>query len=355
MGKEKVDNDAELERAKQELIADLKTDKRRKELIKELEKIELQAKKDELLEYIDTKEKEARKLNKIEKDTIADATKQLFGRHYIQLGYDFIERDIDIFYYFANKNKQEFKLPLPKDFDIDYCFNVVQVISYIARLYRYEQRMLSNYIVSTNVELKDIYFKVKNLTKPNKEELENNLLRITALFSDAQIMMQYLIMVFEILEIDKTIYKDVAPNRQLKEEKHKKYITYTLAEYLNDNVFWEDIFDKLEEVKNFLFKDNDKVYSEIKSRLTKSETDTTIATAIQSLKYINKDALQEAFEMQKDIQKHNKYRDVETFKDYLLKRSNNNLLTTSINYLNAISDFYKDQIILKGVMYEKGK
>ena len=37
----------------------------------------------------------------------------------------------------------------------------------------------------------------------NKENLENDLLRITALFSDVQTMMQYLTMVFEILKIDK--------------------------------------------------------------------------------------------------------------------------------------------------------
>lgn len=337
MEKEKQNKDAKLEARKKELLA-------------ELEKIELEAKKKELLKQLEQKPK---KLNKLEIKTIADATEQLFASHYLDIGYNFIENDIDIFTYFANKNKLEFKLPI--SYDIQYCYKIVQGIIYIARLFRYEQRMLSNYIDKANLKIKDLFFDVKKLTKENKENLENDLLKITALFADVQTMMQYLTMIFEILKIDKTKYKDVVIKIQLKDEKYKQYLDYTLVEYINDNAFWNDAFDKLEELKTFLFADNDKMYLEFKNKLKNSDTDTTIKTAIQSLKYINKDALKKAYEMQKEIQEHNNYKDVETFKSYLLNYNENDLLATSLDYLNAISDFYKDQIILKGATYRNGK
>ena len=336
MEKEKQNKDAELEARKKELLA-------------ELEKIELEAKKKELLKQLEAK---PRKLNKVEIKTIADATEKLFAVHYLDIGYNFIEHDIDMFYFYANKNKQEFKLPITAD--IQYCYKIVQAILYIARLFRYEQRMLSNYIDKANLKIKDLYFDVKKLTKENKENLENDLLRITALFSDVQTMMQYLTMVFEILKIDKIKYKDAILEAHINKH-YENYRNYTLVEYTNDNIFWNDIFEKLEELKKFLFADNDKIYLEFKNKLNKTETDTTIKTAIQSLKYVSKEALKEAYEMQKDIQEHNNYKDVETFKSYLLNYNENDLLATSLDYLNAISDFYKDQIILKGALYENGK
>ena len=71
-----------------------------------------------------------RKLNKLETSIIADTTKDLFVIHYIDLGYNFIENDINVFYYTANRNKQDFKLPITTD--LDYCYRTTQEIVYIA-------------------------------------------------------------------------------------------------------------------------------------------------------------------------------------------------------------------------------
>ena len=57
--------------------------------------------------------------------------------------------------------------------------------------------------------------------------------------------------------------------------------------------------------------------------------------------------------MQKELQIHNKKIDVELFKSHLLYKSDTDLLSVSLEYLNSIADFYKDQIILRGFNNEQ--
>ena len=316
---------------------------------KQSDKEKLEKRKKELLDQLDNTP--PRKLSTLEKNIIAEATEQLFAVHYMDVGYNFIENDINIFYYFVNKNKEAHRNKLPVAQDLDYCYKVVQEIIYIARLLRYEQRMLSNNILRCNVKLKDLYFKVKDANKENNKKLEEDLLRTIGLFADVQAMTQYLIMLFEILNIDKTKYKDVI-NKTPKKD-YEKFLNYTLSEFLKDNYFLKDIYDKLEEVQEFLIKDNNKAYSEIVKMLKNNDTDTTIKQVMQSLKNLSKELLKEANEMQKELQIHNKKIDVELFKSHLLYKSDTDLLSVSLEYLNSIADFYKDQIILRGFNNEQ--
>lgn len=301
-----------------------------------------------------------RKLSTLEKQIISETTEQLFAIHYLDIGYNFTEKDINIFSYFANKNKKEYQNKLPIAQDLDYCFIVVQDISHIVRLLRYEQRMLSNYILRSNIRIKDIYFKVKKMDKKNKEELQNELSKLLSLFADIEAMKQYLISVFKILKIDKTLYKDVID--AIPKKDYKKYSNYTLVEYLNDNVFYDDIYEKLEEVQAFLKRDNSKVYNELVKELHINElelafedNDQSIAIAqlLQTTKNLNKEMLSDATKMQKELEEHNKNASLEVFKSHLLNRNDTSFLAVSLEYLNTITDFYREQVILRGFDYEE--
>lgn len=301
-----------------------------------------------------------RKLSTLEKQTISETTKQLFAIHYLEIGYNFTEKDINIFYYYANKIKKEHQNKLPLARDLEYCFSVVQDISHVVRLLRYEQRMLSNYILRSNIRIKDIYFKVKKMDKKNKAELQNELSNLLSLFADIEAMKQYLISVFKILKIDKTLYKDIIDTTPEKE--YKKYLNYTLAEYLNDNAFFDDIYEKLEEVQAFLKRDNSKVYNELIKELHINElelafedNDQSIALAqlLQTTKNLNKEMLSDATKMQKELEEHNKNVSLEVFKSHLLNKNDTSLRAVSIEYLNTITDFYRKQVILRGLEYEE--
>ena len=334
-------------------------EERKKELIAELEKIELEEKKKELLKQLEDK---PRKLNKVEVKTIADATEQLFAVHYINIGYNFIESDINIFTYYANKNKFEFKLPI--QCDLDYCYSIVQGIIHTARMLRYEQRTLSTYLLRVNIDIKNYYFNVKPINDENNKELEKDLLKIVSLFADAKAMMQFLKIVFELLNIDKTKYKDVVIKSQLKEAKYKQYLNLSLVEYLNDNAFWNDIFTKFEEVKTFLFSDNNKVFNKIINDLKinnlelvfeQNDTKSNIAYFMQTLKYIDKELLDNLSDIQEELAEHSNKKDVETIKKYVLNYNTNDFLAMSLNYLNTLTDYYREYITLKGASNGKEK
>ena len=104
------------------------------------DKEKLEKRKKELLEMLD--KTPPRKLSSLEKTIIAEATEHLFALHYLEIGYNFIESDLNIFYFFANKNKDQYKSKLPTTQDLDYCYKVTQAIIYIARLLRYERCLL---------------------------------------------------------------------------------------------------------------------------------------------------------------------------------------------------------------------
>lgn len=298
-----------------------------------------------------------RKLNTFEKKIISEAIEKLFAVHYLNMGYYFMESDIDIFYYIVNTNKMNNKAKLPIAQDLDYCYMIVQNILYIVRMMRYEQRMLSNYILRSNIRIKDIYFKVKKMDKKNKAELQNELSKLLSLFADIEAFKQYLTIVLETLNVDKTLYKDVVIKSQLADKKYKKYSNYTLVEYLNDNVFYDDIYEKLEEVQAFLKRDNSKVYNELVKELHINELELAfedndqniaIAQLLQTTKNLNKEMLSDAKGMQKELQENGNNIDRKTFEKHLLFRSNTDLLAISLQYCNTITDFYRDQILLRG-------
>lgn len=292
-----------------------------------------------------------RKLSTFEKQVISEAIEKLFAVHYLNMGYYFMESDIDIFYYIVNTNKINNKPKLPMAQDLDYCYMIVQNILYIVRMMRYEQRMLSNYILRCNIKIKDLYFKVKDANTKNKEELDQDLLKLVGLFADIEAFKQYLAIVLKTLNVDKTLYKDVVIKSQLNDKKYKKYIDYTLIEYLNDNVFFDDIYEKLKEIQTFLSKDNNKVYYEIIKRLVKNkvnDTDISIKTLLGTFKTFSKNTLKEASKMQKELSQNGNNTDRKTFEKNLLFRSDTDLLAVSLQYCDTITDFYRNQILLRG-------
>ena len=292
-----------------------------------------------------------RKLSTFEKQVISEAIEKLFAVHYLNMGYYFMESDIDIFYYIVNTNKINNKSKLPMAQDLDYCYMIVQNILYIVRMMRYEQRMLSNYILRCNIKIKDLYFKVKDANTKNKEELDQDLLKLVGLFADIEAFKQYLAIVLKTLNVDKTLYKDVVIKSQLNDKKYKKYLDYTLIEYLNDNVFFDDIYEKLKEIQTFLSKDNNKAYYEIIKRLVKNkvnDTDISIKTLLGTFKTFSKNTLKEASKIQKELSQNGNNTDRKTFEKNLLFRSDTDLLAVSLQYCDTITDFYRNQILLRG-------
>lgn len=297
-----------------------------------------------------------RPLNKHEKRIIAETTASLFAVHYIDIGYNFREEDLAYFNLYVSQEQEKKKHELPQALELNYCLRIVQDIIEIVRLLRYEQRIVENFITTTHLKLYEFCYTPNTINIATKEALLKKALTTIELLAEARAMIQYLTIVFEILNIDNYKYKDVV-NKTSKV--YEKYYNYTLVEFLNDSTFWDSVNEKLAELKIFLFEDNNKNFNKIVSKFTRSETDISLKQCLQAIKYLNEqDVIDECYGIQKELAEHNDHQAKKYFETYLLNIKdgtyNENFRKASLRYLD-IKNFYKSMFLLKGAEFENEK